>query len=342
MTRQRFRNFGFMGACGEAVACIVPAMMPATPAMAEELRLQFLLACEIGQSCIIQNYVDVDPSVGASDYRCGTRTYDAHDGTDFRLPTREAQRAGVNVLAAAAGRVLRVRDGMEDVPLRKDDRERVRNQECGNGMLIAHADKWQTQYCHMAKGSLQVKPGDVVAVGQVLGQVGLSGLTEYPHLHFTLRHDGKVADPFAYGKAEGACEGGENMWDPAWQAKLSYQERVVVNFGFATGDVTGDAIDDGEVARNPPSADAPALVAYIRIAGLKIDDLQSLTLFDPSGHALVDHRVPPLDRNKAQYFFSARLKRPADGWPRGTYTATYMVRHAGVSVFEKTTAVEVR
>lgn len=332
-----------MWACGAAVACIAPGMMSVmTPAMAEELRLQFPLACEIGQSCVIQNYVDVDPSPGASDYRCGTRTYEAHNGIDFRLPTREAQRAGVNVLAAAAGRVLRVRDGIEDVPLRKDDRERVRNQECGNGVLIAHADKWETQYCHMAKGSLQVKPGDAVAVGQVLGHVGLSGLTEYPHLHFTLRYEGKVADPFAYGKEAGACEGGKNMWDRAWQAKLTYQERVVVNFGFASGPVTGDAIDDGEAARHPPSVDSPALVAYMRIAGLKTDDLQSLTLFDPSGRALAENRVPPLDQNKAQYFLIAGRKRPAEGWPRGTYTATYVVRHAGVSVFEKTTAVEVR
>ena len=53
----------------------------------------------------------------------------------------------------------------------------------------------------MANGSLQVKPGDLVRAGQPLGHVGLSGLTEYPHLHFTIRHQGKIADPFAYGAA---------------------------------------------------------------------------------------------------------------------------------------------
>jgi hypothetical protein len=41
--------------------------------------------CEIGKSCVLQNYVDRDPGPGARDYRCGPLAYDGHKGTDIRV-----------------------------------------------------------------------------------------------------------------------------------------------------------------------------------------------------------------------------------------------------------------
>jgi len=66
------------------------------------LELELPIACEIGQTCFIQNYVDHDPSRGARDYMCRHQTYDKHDGTDFRLPGVAWERTGVAVRAAAA------------------------------------------------------------------------------------------------------------------------------------------------------------------------------------------------------------------------------------------------
>ncbi len=82
------------------------------PASAQDICLRLPVACEIGKTCFIQHYVDRDPSPAAQDYQCGTLTYEGHDGTDIRIPTMAAQKAGVNVLAAADGKVLRVRDGV--------------------------------------------------------------------------------------------------------------------------------------------------------------------------------------------------------------------------------------
>ena len=112
------------------------------------------------------------------------------------------------VVAAADGKVLRVRDGVEDVSITGRGRESVANSECGNGVVVEHGNGWETQYCHMAKGSLSVKPGDTVKAGDRLGRIGLSGMTEFPHLHFTLRKDGKVVDPFAHGAPAKSCGGG--------------------------------------------------------------------------------------------------------------------------------------
>ena len=222
-------------------------------AIAQNIQLGMPIACELGRSCYIQNYVDIDPSPSAKDYKCGTLTYDAHNGTDFRVPSLQAQQAGVEVLAAANGRVLRTRDGAPDGAFRKSAREAVRDVECGNGVVIEHAEHWETQYCHLASGSLQVKPGDPVTRGQPLGRVGLSGLTEFPHLHFTVRHQGKIADPFAYGAAPGSCGGGEFLWDPSLRAQLAYQERAILNAGFTSGPVTMDLIENGKADRELPS-----------------------------------------------------------------------------------------
>ena len=249
------------------------------PAVAEEtIQLKLPVACELGRTCHIQNYVDIDPTPSAKDYRCGTLTYDAHNGIDFRLPSMDVQRTGVDVVAAATGRVVRVRDGVTEGVFLKSGREAVRDSECGNGVVIEHPDHWETQYCHLAKGSIRVKPGDTISAGQSLGQIGLSGLTEYPHLHFTVRHQGRVADPFAYEAAGNSCNGGKSLWDPSLRDQLTYQERAVLNAGFSSGPVTMELIESGEAGRELPSVNVPAMVVFVRAIGLKSGDVQQLDI----------------------------------------------------------------
>ena len=302
-------------------------------AFAERIQLGMPIACELGRTCYIQNYTDRDPSPAARDYKCGTLTYDAHNGTDFRLPSLQAQRLGVDVLASASGRVTRTRENLPDGAFRKASREAVRDVECGNGVLIEHEDRWETQYCHLARGSLQVKPGDSIKRGQPLGRVGLSGLTEYPHLHFTVRHNGSIIDPFAYGSSTESCGGGEMLWDPALQARLGYQERSVLNTGFASAPVSMEFIEDGTT--DAPSPNSAAMVAFVRIIGLKSGDLQRLVLSSPSGKVIAENSTAPVDHNKAQAFLFTGRKRPANGWDLGTYKAEYTVEHAGQVVLRE-------
>src|SRR5690606_13960018 len=150
------------------IGALVVTLGLTTAAPAANLELNLPVACELGRTCFIQNYVDTDPSSAANDYRCGTLTYDDHNGTDFRLPSMEAQCKGVDVLAAADGRVLPVRNDVADVSIRGNDRNSVSGRECGNGVVIAHTDRWATQYCHMQRGSVQVRPGQEVKSGQTL------------------------------------------------------------------------------------------------------------------------------------------------------------------------------
>ena len=315
-------------------AVIVATLGFSSDVIAQGIQLGMPIACEPGRTCYLQNYVDVDSSQSSRDYKCGTLTYDGHNGTDFRLPSLASQKAGVDVLASASGRVLRVRDGVQDNAFGKSARDAVRDVECGNGVVIEHPEQWETQYCHMANASLAVKPGEQVKAGQPLGQVGLSGLTEYPHLHFTVRHKGTIVDPFAYGAAAGACGSGKPLWHPELHAQLAYQERAILNAGFSTGPVTMEFIENGSAKESPSASDA-AIVVYVRAIGLKTGDAQHLIIKGPAGNVIAENKASQLDRDKAQYMLFTGKRRPSSGWDRGTYKASYVVEHDGRAVLKK-------
>jgi murein DD-endopeptidase MepM/ murein hydrolase activator NlpD len=321
-----------------AMAAAVCALaLPISPARAEPVRFILPVDCELGRTCVVQNYVDHDPASGARDYQCGTLTYDAHNGTDIRVPDASAMRAGVNVLAAAIGQVVRVRNDMDDsiVPTGRSFTDMAR--ACGNGVVIDHRDGWQTQYCHMAKGSVRVKAREPVASGQPIGQVGVSGNTQFPHLHFTVRHNGKVVDPFAHEPQPGACGSGGSLWRSPGPG-FAYQVRTLLNAGFAAEPVTAEKIESGALGR-PPNRDAPALVAFVRVIGLQQGDVQRLTVTAPNHALLADSTLPPLDRAKAQNLMFAGKRRPPAGWLAGSYEAHFTVSRDGAVVFERRFAI---
>lgn len=319
-----------------AVALGLKTLIAAANAFATEgPQLLLPIDCEIELSCTIQHYVDHDPTAAARDYACGPRTYDGHDGTDFRLPDMRAQRAGVNVLAAASGRVLRTRDGVADVSFRVEGRNANTGKECGNGVVIEHADGWQTQYCHMERQTVNVKSGDEVQAGQPLGRVGLSGLTEFPHLHFIVRHQGKMVDPFAYRADAESCGPGISLWDRAAKNALSYRSISVLNMGFATGPVTMETVESGEVALVTPSLASAVLVAFARAIGLKAGDVPRITITGADGGLLADVSANPMDHDKAQHMMFAGKRRPAGGWSRGRYHATYSIRRGNTEIVER-------
>lgn len=64
----------------------------------------------------------------------------------------------------------------------------------GVHMIIDHmidGELVSSVYAHMIHGSMLLKTGDVVKVGQVIGQTGSTGMSTGPHLHFEIRIGGK-------------------------------------------------------------------------------------------------------------------------------------------------------
>jgi len=312
-------------------ACAAPVASRAAPAPPT---LAFPLACQIGRSCEVQHYVDRDAGPGVRDYKCGARTYDKHNGIDFRLLDMAAQRAGVDVLAAASGRVARLRDGVADISIRAPGAPSVAGQECGNGVVIDHGDGWETQYCHVAKGSVRVKVGDTVAAGAPLAKVGLSGDTEFPHLHFTVRHAGVVVDPFAPDMSKpAACTAQTPLWSASAARQMPYKAGAILNAGFAGGPVKMEDVEAGGIA--PPGAASAYVVAYVRTIELEAGDTIEMVLTGPGGVNLASATTPPLDHAKAQNVNYVGKKRPPTGWPRGVYSARILVHRGGVVVLDR-------
>ena len=297
-------------------------------------RLAFPLDCKIGVSCEIQSYMDRDPGPGVRDYRCGRRTYEGHGGVDIRIPDMAAQRRGVDVLAAAPGRVARLRDGVADISIRAPGAPSTKDAECGNGVVIDHGGGWETQYCHLARGSVKVKVGDQVVAGQPIAKVGLSGQTEFPHLHLTVRKGAEKVDPFAPAADAGAgCKAQAGLWTPAAAKAMSYKAAAVLNAGFAAAPVTMEALEAGGIAA--PDAASPFLVAYVRAIGLQRGDVIELTVTVPGGAVLVTRREAPLAADKAQQFLMIGQKRPAAGWAKGSYRGAFRLHRDGAVAVSK-------
>jgi hypothetical protein len=65
----------------------------------------------------------------------------------------------------------------------------------GNVIVIRHADGMYTLYAHLSKIDVQV--GDEVKVGDLIGEVGHSGVATGSHLHFEVRRGGDGTDYFS-------------------------------------------------------------------------------------------------------------------------------------------------
>jgi murein DD-endopeptidase MepM/ murein hydrolase activator NlpD len=104
----------------------------------------------------------IDPITGRNSF---------HTGVDLIAPT------GTPVVSAAGGVVSTV----------------AYVAEYGNIVEIDHDNGLTTRYAHLSRS--QVKVGDVVMKGQVVAQVGTTGRTTGPHLHFEVREKGIPLNP---------------------------------------------------------------------------------------------------------------------------------------------------
>jgi len=94
-----------------------------------------------------------------------------HTGLDFRAQTGDPVRATANGKVVSSGW----------------------SGGYGRMVEIDHGNGLSTRYGHLSE--INVKVGDVVRIGQVIGEVGSTGRSTGPHLHYETRFDGEAVDP---------------------------------------------------------------------------------------------------------------------------------------------------
>ncbi|WP_435869758.1 peptidoglycan DD-metalloendopeptidase family protein [Actinoplanes xinjiangensis] len=130
-----------------------------------------------------------------------------HDGVDLGAARHTL------IVAAAAGTVSRVRCNATDIRTGTDwgchrDGSPTLTRGCGWYVDITHPGNVMTRYCHMNSPPL-VSVGEQVAVGQPLGEVGSTGHSSGPHLHFEVHLTADkistgILDPIPWMAAHGA------------------------------------------------------------------------------------------------------------------------------------------
>ena len=66
----------------------------------------------------------------------------------------------------------------------------------GNAIYLAHGYGVTTRYGHMSK--VEVRPGQRVKRGDIIGRVGNTGRSTGYHLHYEVRQDGQPVNPLVY------------------------------------------------------------------------------------------------------------------------------------------------
>ena len=100
-----------------------------------------------------------------------------HTGLDFRSSIGDPVRATANGTVDTAGW----------------------NGGYGKMVEIDHGNGFSTRYGHLSE--IEVKVGQHVKIGQIIGRVGSTGRSTGPHLHYETRIDGDAVDPQKFLRA---------------------------------------------------------------------------------------------------------------------------------------------
>lgn len=127
---------------------------------------------------MLPNSSPVDAAFNSSSYGWRADPFNGkeafHEGLDFSANTGTAIRAAADGIVSSA----------------------ERTPDYGNIVKINHGSGLETRYAHASK--LLVKTGERVVKGQVVAQVGSTGRSTGPHLHYEIRLNGNALDPRKY------------------------------------------------------------------------------------------------------------------------------------------------
>ena len=123
-----------------------------------------------------------------------------HYGMDFTAPT------GTEVYSTGDGTIASIKSSMRGL---------------GNNIIIDHGFGYQTVYAHLNSFN-NLRVGQKVKRGDVIGFVGSTGLSTAPHLHYEVHLNGKRVDPANYYFNDLSPEEYERMIELAMRSGQSF------------------------------------------------------------------------------------------------------------------------
>ncbi len=288
-----------------------------TPTIAKDLPQKFIWPVE-GEPQFdqyITNYADLDPDDSgepdqhATDFKEGFFTYNGHTAWDIGPGNFAAQDEGIDVYAAAEGTVIEVSDGAFD-----RQEVWVEPAPAANFVRIDHGHGWITEYYHLRRDSIQVRPGQRVHAGDVIGLVGSSGFSSGTHLHFAVKHHGFPVEP---------------MLDPTTylvDAPVYSGDRPVLRMAGATNYDPGTHNDYNEFPSTVDvfkQSDTNAVYVWAQFGGLKKGDNLEYAWYRPDGTLFTTtQRTINDDFRSSRWSWKRTL--PVDA-PIGTWSVEYRV-----------------
>lgn len=124
----------------------------------------------------------INPTTGTYTSNYGPRIHPITKKQSFHTGQDIANSYGTKIVAADGGRVVRA----------------GYNGAYGNAIVIDHGNGYSTMYAHLQ--AFSVSAGDIVVQGQKIGEMGSTGWSTGPHLHYEVWYQGKHVNPRNYLK----------------------------------------------------------------------------------------------------------------------------------------------
>lgn len=253
-----------------------------------------------------QSYADVDPrTTHTVDFSGNPIAVSQQAGWIIRAANFTTQDQGIPILASASGTVVEVVDGNFD----RNFQQLFGMQP--NYVLLDHGNGWQSLYRNLARDSVTVSPGQTVAAGEVLGNMGASGQATGTQLQFQISRLGMPVEPM-FATSEYFLDTQSVIYQPL-------QPRVALDAVIANAPTPSVADwNDGLTARShfaAPRIENPTLALWLN--HLNAGDQTKFEFIRPNGTIAATHEETVTSRTM--------LPRVLRSVPRSTYAS-----HPGV------------
>lgn len=172
--------------------------------------------------------------------------------------------------------------------------------DCGNKVVIKHKNNWESSYCHLRKdSSREIAVGQKVSTETVLGDIGISGNTTYPHLAFPLMKDGQAYDMNqGVPISEASCPLKKKpLWDKKTTKKLkdAYAPQVI-SMGVSTHEpeIPSLILSKTSLSDNNPEE----IYVYALLGNSSPTDQAMIVLEDDEGNTLARNITQPFGGGK--------------------------------------------